>query len=131
MTPGPQACIAEHFRRVKDPRRHRVDHLLVEIITIAICAVICGADSWIEVEEFCKARKDWLQTVLVLPNGGRCLATLCSPTPRSTGSRTTVTPSPFAVKIIASVSAERRSPASLQPRPLPLDFSFYQPASHR
>jgi len=64
-----QIGIAGHFKRVKDPRRHRVDHLLVEIITIAIHAVICGADSWVEVEAFGKAKKEWLQTLLVLPHG--------------------------------------------------------------
>ena len=69
MTQRPQTSITEHFGQVKDPRRHRVNHLLVEIITIAICAVICGADSWVEVEEFGKAKEKWLRTFLILPNG--------------------------------------------------------------
>ena len=69
MTQRPQTNIAEHFGRVKDPRRHRVDHLLVEIITIAICAVICGADSWVEMEEYGKAKEEWLRTFLILPTG--------------------------------------------------------------
>ena len=69
MSAKAQTSIAEHFRQVKDPRRHRVDYFLVEIITIAICAVICGADSWVEIEEFGKAKKEWLQTFLILPNG--------------------------------------------------------------
>ena len=69
MSTKPQISIAEHFRQVKDPRRHCVDHLLIEIITIAICAVICGADSWAEMAESGKAKKVWLQTFLLLPNG--------------------------------------------------------------
>ena len=59
--------IVEHFSGVIDPRTgRRVDHLLLEIITIAICAVICGADSWVEVEEFGKAKEHWLRTFLIL-----------------------------------------------------------------
>jgi predicted transposase YbfD/YdcC len=69
MTQTIQTSIGEHFGQVKDPRQHRVDHLLIEIIIIAICAVICGADSWVEVEEFGKAKEEWLRTFLILPNG--------------------------------------------------------------
>ena len=72
MIQVPQSSIAEHFRQIKDPRRHRVDHLLIGIITIAICAVICGADSWVEVEEFGRAKEEWLRTFLILPNGIPC-----------------------------------------------------------
>ena len=43
--------------------------MLIEIIIIAICAVICGADSWVEVEEFGKSKEKWLRTFLILPNG--------------------------------------------------------------
>jgi predicted transposase YbfD/YdcC len=68
MTPA--TMIAEHFRDVKDPRTgRRVDHFLMEIITIAICAVICGADSWVEIEEFGQAKEQWLRQFLILPNG--------------------------------------------------------------
>lgn len=70
MTETTGLSIAKHFREVADPRTgRRVDHLLLEIITIAICAVICGADSWVEVEEFGKAKEQWLRTFLILPNG--------------------------------------------------------------
>jgi predicted transposase YbfD/YdcC len=62
--------IAEHFRDVKDPRSgRRVEHFLIDIITIAICAVICGADSWVEIEEFGQAKEEWLRQFLILPNG--------------------------------------------------------------
>ena len=69
MIPTIRTSIAEHFGQVKDPRQHNVDHFLIEIITIAICAVICGADSWTEVEEFGKAKEKWLRTFLILPHG--------------------------------------------------------------
>jgi predicted transposase YbfD/YdcC len=63
-------AIGEYFAAVDDPRMDRTkDHALLDIIIIAICAVICGADGWVEVEEFGKAKRPWLETFLVLPNG--------------------------------------------------------------
>jgi predicted transposase YbfD/YdcC len=44
-------------------------HALLDIIAIAICAVICGADSWVEVEQFGHEKEAWLRTFLALPNG--------------------------------------------------------------
>ena len=44
-------------------------HLLSDILAIAICAVICGADEWTEMEAFGKAKQAWLKTFLALPNG--------------------------------------------------------------
>jgi predicted transposase YbfD/YdcC len=41
----------------------------LDILTIALCAVICGADSWVEVERFGHAKEDWLRTFLSLANG--------------------------------------------------------------
>jgi len=69
MTQKIGGSIADHFRQVKDPRQHDVDHLLLEMITIAICAVVCGADSWVEVAEFGQAKEKWLREFLILPNG--------------------------------------------------------------
>ena len=66
----PVMSIAEHFGRLTDPRmEERVEHRLLDIIVIAICGVICGADSWVEIEEFGKAKPDWLKGFLDLPNG--------------------------------------------------------------
>jgi predicted transposase YbfD/YdcC len=62
--------ISEHFSDIDDPRVDRTkQHSLLNIIVIAICAVICGADGWVAVEEFGKAKKKWLSTFLELPNG--------------------------------------------------------------
>jgi len=69
MTQTIQTSIADHFGQVKDPRDLGVDHLLIEMITIAICAVICGADSWVEIEQFGQAKEKWLRKFLILPNG--------------------------------------------------------------
>lgn len=44
-------------------------HRLDDILVIALCAVICGADSFEEIERFGDARADWLKTFLALPNG--------------------------------------------------------------
>src|SRR5437870_6514124 len=59
-----------HFAALPDPRIDRTKrHQLLDIIAIAICAVICGADSWVEVEWFGQAKLPWLRTFLELPNG--------------------------------------------------------------
>ena len=44
-------------------------HKLLDIVVMAICAVICGADGWVEVEAFGHAKHKWLKTFLELPNG--------------------------------------------------------------
>jgi hypothetical protein len=43
--------------------------LLLDIIGITICAVICGADSWVEIENYGNAKQEWLSRFLALPNG--------------------------------------------------------------
>ena len=64
------ASLSEHFSSLPDPREAGlVEHKLLDIITLAVCGVICGADSWVEVEEFGKARQEWLKGFLELPNG--------------------------------------------------------------
>lgn len=70
MTQKPELTFTEHFANLKDPRMRRIpDHYLIDIITIAICAVICGADSWVEVEEYGRAKEEWFRTFLKLPHG--------------------------------------------------------------
>ncbi|MDZ4877250.1 MAG: hypothetical protein CLLPBCKN_006685 [Chroococcidiopsis cubana SAG 39.79] len=47
----PKISIADHFAQMSDPRVERTKrHKLIDIITIAICAVICGADTWVDIE---------------------------------------------------------------------------------
>lgn len=62
--------IEEHFSGVEDPRIERKKlHKLLDIMVIAICAAICGADTWEDVETFGKAKKEWFDEFLELPNG--------------------------------------------------------------
>ena len=62
--------IEQHFGDLSDPRIDRTKlHELMDILVIALSAVIAGADSWEDVEEFGKARIEWFQTFLGIPNG--------------------------------------------------------------
>lgn len=68
--PDPELAFARYFAELPDPRRDRTRwHRLDDILVITLCAVICGADSFEEIERFGKARHDWLKTFLALPNG--------------------------------------------------------------
>jgi len=58
------------FANLEDPRSGPAQvHELLDIVVIAICAIICGADHWTEVEAFGKAKQAWLSTFLALPGG--------------------------------------------------------------
>jgi len=62
--------IPSFFSVLEDPRSdHTRRHKLIDIMTIAICGVICGADNWVELEQFGKAKEEWLKGFLELPNG--------------------------------------------------------------
>ncbi len=70
MENRPIASIQHHFSALEDPRIDRTKlHKLMDIVIIAICAVICGADTWVDVESFGHAKLAWLKTFLELPNG--------------------------------------------------------------
>jgi predicted transposase YbfD/YdcC len=72
------------FAELKDPRVNRTKrHSLGDILAIAICAILCGADGWTQVAKFGRCKLQWFQTFLDLPNGipshdtfGRVLAVL-------------------------------------------------------
>ena len=58
------------FSRREDPRRGPAKRYgLSEIIAMAICAVLCGADDWVEVAEWCEDEEAWLKGFLDLPHG--------------------------------------------------------------
>jgi predicted transposase YbfD/YdcC len=65
----PLAPIVEHFAGLEDPRRYNRRHKLLDIVVISICAVICGADSWEDIELFGKSKEGWLRELLELPHG--------------------------------------------------------------
>ena len=70
MKNAPLNNLEEHFSAVSDPRMDRTkDHLLIDIIFIAICAIISGAEGWVDMENYGKSKFDWLKTFLELPNG--------------------------------------------------------------
>jgi len=70
MPKKPLEAIEEQFSKVTDPRKDRTkDHKLIDIIVIAICAVICGAEGWTDIENFGNSKLPWLKTFLELPNG--------------------------------------------------------------
>jgi len=63
-------AIKHYFRSLQDPRRrHRRLHRLLDIVVIAICAVLAGADDWQEIVTFGQGRRAWLKRFLALPNG--------------------------------------------------------------
>lgn len=65
-----KASIAKHFGELKDPRIERSRlHNLMDILVIAISAVICGADTWVDVASFGRAKAKWFEGFLELPNG--------------------------------------------------------------
>jgi predicted transposase YbfD/YdcC len=61
--------IQECFQEVEDPRASNRWHRLEDIITIAILAAVCGADTWVEVAEYGEGKESWLQQYLSLPHG--------------------------------------------------------------
>ena len=64
------ASLIAHLSEIEDPRIERTKrHKLLDILVIAICAVIAGADDWVEVEMFGRAKEAWLRTILEMPNG--------------------------------------------------------------
>jgi predicted transposase YbfD/YdcC len=74
----------DYFTELADPRiEDRCDHKLIDILFIAVCAVICGADGFTDMEEFGLSKETWLRQFLDLPSGipshdtfGRVLARL-------------------------------------------------------
>ncbi len=66
----PALNIKKHFCRLRDPRINRRKlHLLIDIVVIAVCAVISGCNDWQQIETFARSRHDWLKRFLCLPNG--------------------------------------------------------------
>jgi predicted transposase YbfD/YdcC len=70
MPEEPFGSIEEHFGEISDPRQgQNVQHKLLDVIIIAICGVICGADGWVEIENFGRQKEGWLRKYLELPKG--------------------------------------------------------------
>lgn len=64
------ATLTTHFGNLTDPRVERTKlHTLFDILVIAICAILAGADNWEDIADFGQAKQDWFKTFLELPNG--------------------------------------------------------------
>ena len=64
------AAIGAHFNKLTDPRVERTKlHSLLDMVVITLCATICGAEGWADVERFGKMKRDWFVRFLSLENG--------------------------------------------------------------
>jgi predicted transposase YbfD/YdcC len=69
MPKKPSARIRDHFADLTDPRRRKVLYPLINIVTIAICAVICGADDFVSIAAYGRKKRKWLSQFLDLTRG--------------------------------------------------------------
>jgi predicted transposase YbfD/YdcC len=68
--PKTQLNFLSYFAELPDPRANRSKkHALCDILGVTLCAVVCGADSFEEIERFGDARESWLKQYFTLPNG--------------------------------------------------------------
>ena len=63
------ARIDKHFASLSDPRRGKVTYPLINILTIALCAVIAGADDFVAIADWARQKEDWLGQFLDLSSG--------------------------------------------------------------
>ena len=61
--------IQDHFADLTDPRRRKVVYPLINIVTIAVCAVIAGADDFVSIAAWARQKRDWLAKFLDLSRG--------------------------------------------------------------
>ena len=69
MTRNVTADIQKHFADLTDPRRRKVTYPLINIVTIALCAVMCGADDFVSIALWARTKKEWLAKFLDLSAG--------------------------------------------------------------
>jgi len=70
MDPLAACAFRAHFGDLPDPRVERCKrHALLDVVTVALCGVVRGADTWVDVAEFGRSKESWLRTFLALPNG--------------------------------------------------------------
>jgi len=70
MQKHPKLSLIEHFETLSDPRVDRTkDHDLIDVLIIAICTLLCGGESFNDMEDFGYAKHDWFKTFLGLRNG--------------------------------------------------------------
>ena len=70
MQSHPSLSLIEHLKGVSDPRVNRTkDHDLIDVLIISICTLLCGGESFNDMEDFGYAKQDWFKTLLSLRNG--------------------------------------------------------------
>lgn len=69
MTSLKSVRLQDHFAELSDPRRREVTYPLINVVCIAICAVICGADDFVAIAKFGETKREWLAQFLDLKNG--------------------------------------------------------------
>ena len=69
MSSMKRARIQDHFTELTDPRRRKVVYPLINVVVIAVCAVICGADDFVAIAQFGKMKRKWLARFLDLKSG--------------------------------------------------------------
>jgi predicted transposase YbfD/YdcC len=69
MSPVVSARIEDHFVSLTDPRRRKVTYPLVNIVTIAVCAIVAGADDFVSIAQWGRQKRQWLEQFLDLSNG--------------------------------------------------------------
>lgn len=69
MSKTKSARMQAHFESLTDPRTREVMYPLINVVVIAICAVICGADDFVAIAKFGKTKRDWFAEFLDLTNG--------------------------------------------------------------
>jgi len=67
--PAVSARIEDHFTELTDPRRREVIYPLINVVTIAVCAVVCGADDFVSIAEYGRKKQKWLERFLDLSAG--------------------------------------------------------------
>ena len=70
MQKHPKLSLIEHFQVMRDPRLERTrDHDLIDILVVAVCTLLCGGETFNDMEDFGHAKYDWFKSFLALRNG--------------------------------------------------------------
>ena len=70
MRTHPELNLISHFQDLPDPRVRRTRrHRLIDLLVIAVCTLLCGGEGFNDMEDFGRAKEDWLKTFLELPEG--------------------------------------------------------------
>src|SRR3990172_143027 len=69
MSRTKSARMQDHFADLTDPRRRDVTYPLINVVVIAVCAVICGADDFVAIAKFGRTKRKWLARLLDLKSG--------------------------------------------------------------